>query len=131
MVDVLVIGGGNAALCAALMTREAGAGVLLLEFSPRAWRGGNSQYTRSFRCTHDAPQIVTLRLDTASSGLALLTRRHAPTMPLLLAIHLGTVMALFATLPCPGGVYRSAALLKWSVEQRRPTWLGSKLIHAL
>src|SRR5580765_2380135 len=57
-VDVLVIGGGNAALCAALMAREAGASVLLLESSPRAWRGGNSQHTRNLRCMHDAPQDV-------------------------------------------------------------------------
>lgn len=42
MVDVLVIGGGNAALCAALMAREAGASVLLLESAPKEWRGGNS-----------------------------------------------------------------------------------------
>jgi tricarballylate dehydrogenase len=58
MIDVLVIGGGNAALCAALMAREAGASVLLLEGSPRAWRGGNSQHTRNLRCMHDAPQDV-------------------------------------------------------------------------
>src|SRR6195952_22887 len=58
MVDVLVIGGGNAALCAALMAREAGASVLLLEASPHAWRGGNSQHTRNLRCMHDAPQDV-------------------------------------------------------------------------
>ncbi|MEJ7929332.1 FAD-dependent tricarballylate dehydrogenase TcuA [Ramlibacter sp. AN1015] len=58
MVDVLVIGGGNAALCAALMAREAGASVLLLEASPRVWRGGNSQHTRNLRCMHDAPQDV-------------------------------------------------------------------------
>ena len=58
MVDVLVIGGGNAALCAALMAREAGASVLLLESAPRAWRGGNSQHTRNLRCMHDAPQDV-------------------------------------------------------------------------
>ena len=57
-VDVLVIGGGNAALCAALMAREAGASVLLLEAAPRAWRGGNSQHTRNLRCMHDAPQDV-------------------------------------------------------------------------
>ncbi len=56
--DVLVIGGGNAALCAALMAREAGASVLLLEASPKAWRGGNSQHVRNLRCMHDAPQDV-------------------------------------------------------------------------
>ncbi|MEJ1164055.1 FAD-dependent tricarballylate dehydrogenase TcuA [Variovorax sp. CCNWLW186] len=58
MIDVLVVGGGNAALCAALMAREAGASVLLLEASPKEWRGGNSQHTRNLRCMHDAPQDV-------------------------------------------------------------------------
>ncbi len=58
MPDVLVIGGGNAALCAALMAREAGASVLLLEAASREWRGGNSQHTRNLRCMHDAPQDV-------------------------------------------------------------------------
>ena len=54
--DVLVIGGGNAALCAALMAAEAGASVLLLESAPFEWRGGNSVHTRNLRCMHDAPQ---------------------------------------------------------------------------
>ncbi len=58
MWDVLVIGGGNAALCAALTAREAGASVLLLESAPMAWRGGNSMHTRNIRCMHDAPQDV-------------------------------------------------------------------------
>lgn len=57
-IDVLVIGGGNAALCAALTAREAGASVLLLEAAPREWRGGNSGHTRNLRCMHDAPQDV-------------------------------------------------------------------------
>ena len=60
-VDVLVIGGGNAALCAALTAREALGGrarVLLLEAAPREWRGGNSMHTRNIRCMHDAPQDV-------------------------------------------------------------------------
>jgi precorrin 3B synthase CobZ len=57
-VDVLVIGGGNAALCAALMAREAGASVMLLEAAPPEWRGGNSMHTRNLRCMHDAPQDV-------------------------------------------------------------------------
>ncbi|MFC4625342.1 FAD-dependent tricarballylate dehydrogenase TcuA [Daeguia caeni] len=58
MIDVLVIGGGNAALCAALMAREAGASVLLVEAAPKEWRGGNSQHTRNLRCMHDGPQDV-------------------------------------------------------------------------
>ncbi len=58
MFDVIVIGGGNAALCAALTAREAGARVLLLESAPREWRGGNSSHTRNLRCMHDAPQDV-------------------------------------------------------------------------
>ncbi|HET9821789.1 MAG TPA: FAD-dependent tricarballylate dehydrogenase TcuA [Burkholderiaceae bacterium] len=58
MLDVLVIGGGNAALCAALTAREAGASVLMLEAAPREWRGGNSMHTRNLRCMHDAPEDV-------------------------------------------------------------------------
>lgn len=60
MVDVLVIGGGNAALCAALVAREAGASVLLLEAAPKEWRGGNSVHTRNIRSMHDEPQDVLL-----------------------------------------------------------------------
>jgi len=56
--DVLIIGGGNAALSAALMAREAGASVMVLESAPREWRGGNSMHTRNLRCMHDAPQDV-------------------------------------------------------------------------
>ena len=58
--DVLVIGGGNAALCAALMAREAGASTLVLEAAPKEWRGGNSGHTRNIRAMHDQPEDVML-----------------------------------------------------------------------
>jgi tricarballylate dehydrogenase len=50
--DVLVIGGGNAALCAAMTAREAGATVVVLEAAPREFRGGNSRHTRNLRYMH-------------------------------------------------------------------------------
>ncbi len=43
--DVIVIGGGNAALCAALAARESGARILVIECAPEAERGGNSRFT--------------------------------------------------------------------------------------
>ena len=54
--DVIVVGGGNAALCAAIRAAESGAKVLLLERARRSYRGGNSRHTRNFRCMHDAPK---------------------------------------------------------------------------
>ena len=53
--DVLVLGGGNAALCAAIAAREAGCSVLLVEASPEAFRGGNSRHTRNMRTMHAGP----------------------------------------------------------------------------
>jgi tricarballylate dehydrogenase len=50
--DVVVIGGGNAALVSALTAREPGARVLLLERAPEPFRGGNSRHTRNVRCVH-------------------------------------------------------------------------------
>jgi tricarballylate dehydrogenase len=45
--DVLVIGGGNAALCAAISARRSGASVLVLEGAPKFYRGGNTRHTRT------------------------------------------------------------------------------------
>jgi tricarballylate dehydrogenase len=58
--DVLVIGGGNAALCAAISARREGATVLVLEAADPFWRGGNTRHTRNMRCAHDsATEILT------------------------------------------------------------------------
>ena len=53
--DVLVVGGGNAALCAAIAARSAGADVLVVEHAPRESRGGNSRHTRNLRYMHERP----------------------------------------------------------------------------
>jgi len=55
---VAVIGGGNAALCAALAARESGASVTVFECAPHEYRGGNSRHTRNMRCMHEAPTDV-------------------------------------------------------------------------
>ena len=56
--DIVIIGGGNAALCAAITAAEAGARVIVLETAPKPYRGGNSRHTRNFRCMHEGPLSV-------------------------------------------------------------------------
>lgn len=56
--DVLVAGGGNAALSAAITARQAGASVLVVEHAPKTMRGGNSRHTRNLRAMHTAPTSV-------------------------------------------------------------------------
>lgn len=50
--DVIVIGGGNAALCAALAAADQGSSVLVVERSTRAMRGGNTRHVRNLRDAH-------------------------------------------------------------------------------
>ncbi|GAB3680464.1 FAD-dependent tricarballylate dehydrogenase TcuA [Salinisphaera aquimarina] len=52
--DVLIAGGGNAALCAAITSARAGAQVLVVERAPQTHRGGNTRHTRNMRVAHDA-----------------------------------------------------------------------------
>jgi citrate/tricarballylate utilization protein len=81
---------------------------------------------------HDAAQrpmdraFIALLLLTAASGLVLMLARDTAALPPLLCLHLGSVMALFVTMPYgkfAHAVYRGAALLKWSVERRQPSRL--------
>jgi len=150
MVDVLVIGGGNAALCAALMAREAGATVRLLESSPREWRGGNSQHTRNLRCMHDAPQDVLVEAypeeeywqdllkvtgGLTNEKLARLTIRASSTCrdwmrshgvhfqpPLSGALHVARTNAFFmgGGKALVNAYYRSAERLGVSIQYNRP-----------
>jgi tricarballylate dehydrogenase len=57
--DVVVVGGGNAALCAALAAAEQGARVGLFERAPEEKRGGNSRFTGGgFRMVHHGVQDI-------------------------------------------------------------------------
>ncbi len=70
--------------------------------------------------------FITLLLLTSATGLALLAWRDTGAMALLLAVHLGVVMALFLTMPYgkfAHGFFRIAALLKWAIEKRQPSRL--------
>jgi len=58
--DVLVIGGGTAALCAAISARHAGARVSLLEQAPHGLRGGNTRHSRNLRIAHAEPTPFSL-----------------------------------------------------------------------
>lgn len=71
--------------------------------------------------------FIMLLLLVSLTGFALLLLRDTRFMALWLAIHLGTVMALFLTLPYgkfAHGIFRSAALLKFNIEKRMPNRLG-------
>jgi citrate/tricarballylate utilization protein len=73
--------------------------------------------------------FIALLFFNSVTGLALLAWRDSGAMPLLLALHLGFVMTLFATLPYgkfAHAIYRSAALLKWAIERRQPSTLKLK-----
>ena len=71
--------------------------------------------------------FIALLFLTATSGLVLWLARGTPALALTLCLHLGAVMALFATLPYgkfAHGIFRTAALLRHAVEKRQPNPIG-------
>jgi len=71
--------------------------------------------------------FIALLFLTSASGLALWLGRATPALALLLCVHLGAVMALFATMPYGKfghGIFRCAALLRHAVEKRLPNPVG-------
>jgi citrate/tricarballylate utilization protein len=95
------------------------AGLLYLNVCRNAAHGDATQKPM------DRAFIVLLFLISAS-GLALLAYRDTSAMTLLLAVHLGFVMAFFLTMPYSKfahGFYRTAALLKNAIEKRQKNHL--------
>lgn len=87
--DVLVIGGGNAALCAAIAARQGGARVVIVERAPIEWRGGNSKYTRNIRCAHGADRFMpgSYSEDELAADLASVTGEGSDTELTRLAVE--------------------------------------------
>lgn len=100
--DVVVIGGGNAGLVAAITARERVSRVLLLERAPAALRGGNTRHTRNVRCMHNTGDAYTPGKYTyaelwndlcavgdgpSSEELASLTVRESGSVPAWMSAH--------------------------------------------
>jgi len=94
-------------------------GLWRLKTQRHPMHGDNAQNTMDYG-------FLALLFLVSLTGLVLMVLRDTGAMGLLLAIHLGVVMALFITLPYgkfAHGIFRSAALLKWSIERRLPSRL--------
>src|ERR1700680_2684403 len=100
--DVRVIGGGNAALCAAISARRLGADVLVLEGAPKFYRGGNTRHTRNMRCAHDAATDILTGPYTEQEFWEDLLRVTGGQTDELLARHM---------------IKESKDILNWIVEQ--------------
>lgn len=102
VVDVAVVGGGNAALCAALTARHHVNHVVLLERSPIALRGGNTRHTRNIRHTHARgddfvigaydeeelwDDLLRVSGDDINESLARLTIRESASCPAFMEAH--------------------------------------------
>ncbi|MBV9432618.1 MAG: FAD-dependent tricarballylate dehydrogenase TcuA [Hyphomicrobiales bacterium] len=100
--DVLIVGGGNAALCAAISARRAGTRVLVLESAPKFYRGGNTRHTRNMRCAHDAATAILTGPYTEAEFFDDLLRVTEGETDEALARHM---------------IHESKSVLDWLVEQ--------------
>ncbi len=103
-------------------------GIGLVAGTAGLWRLRQQRHPEHLEPTQSAMDMgfIALLFLTGASGLALALLKSTPALPLLLCLHLGAVMAFFATMPYgkfAHGAYRAAALLKWSIERRQPTRL--------
>src|SRR6202795_1403800 len=102
MFDVIVVGGGNAAMCAAISARHTGASVLVLEAATEHMRGGNTRHTRNIRCSHAAADqffsgpyseqehledLIGVTGGPANLDLAKLAIRESSTLPGWMSAH--------------------------------------------
>jgi len=100
-------------------------GVALAVGSAWLWRLHRARHPlhRDLSQTSMDRGLIALLFLVATSGLALALARTTAALPLLLSLHLATVLALFLTIPYgkfAHGAYRAAALLKWSIEKLTP-----------
>jgi citrate/tricarballylate utilization protein len=107
----------------------AAGGVSLLAGTAGLWRLNRRRHVRQGDAAQKPMDLgfIALLFLASASGLALWLARGTAGLPLLLCLHLGAVMALFATLPYgkfAHAVFRSAALLRHNVEKRQPNPIG-------
>jgi len=123
--DVLVVGGGNAGLSAAITAREAGASVMLLEHAPQAFRGGNSRHTRNLRLMHPSP-TATLKGSYSSSDYwrDLLSVTHGKTDEHLARIAIDATAELLPWMDAHGARFQPALEGTLSLSRTNAFFLG-------